>query len=105
MPLTTLWTLWPFRMFFLAVKPSMDILADRVVAGSAFGGPQWVGPFWLVSSEVEPASGTVYLWIDSNPNHPSGFVRLGPRAPSRSASDVMNLDLYITGRWWYREED
>ena len=105
MPLATLWTLWPFRVFFLAVKPSMEILADRVVAGRAIVGPQWVGPFRIVGSAFDPASGKVCLWIDSSPNHPSGFVRRGPRAPSRSASDVMNLDLYISGRWWYREED
>jgi len=105
MPLTMLWTFWPLRLFFLAVKPTMEALADRTAAGTPLGSPQWIGPFRLVGSRVVPATGNVSLMIDSNPNGPSGFVRVNPRALRRRPAEELNLDLPLGGRWWYQEED
>jgi len=106
MPLITVCTLWPFHLFFLIAKPTMKLLADQAAAGNALRGPQWVGPYRLLESRVDPVRGDVRLLIEPNPSHPSGFVRLGPRTPpKRREAEELNLDLHLGGRWWYQEED
>jgi len=106
MPLMTVCTVWPFHLFFLTAKPTMELLADQAAAGTALRGPQWVGPFRLLASQFDPATGDVRLLIEPNPSHPSGFVRFGPRTPPKRESDeALNLDLHLGGRWWYFEED
>jgi len=105
MPLITVCTLWPFHLFFLAAKPTMELLADRAAAGNALRGPQWVGPYRLLESNVDSATGDVKLLIEPNPSHPSGFVRFGPRTPKHTEAEELNLDLHLGGRWWYQEED
>ncbi|MFI5453996.1 MAG: hypothetical protein ACHRXM_00950 [Isosphaerales bacterium] len=38
MPLITVCTLWPFHLFFLIAKPTMELLADQAAAGNALRG-------------------------------------------------------------------
>ena len=80
----------------------MDILADQVVAGSALRAPRWVGPWRLLGSDL--SGGNARLLVDPDPGYPSGFVRAGPSRP-QVASEALNLDLHLWGRWWYEEED
>jgi hypothetical protein len=72
----TLWTFWPLRLAFLTVRPALDRLADQIAAGKAAGFPQWVGPFRVACSAVDPVSGNVGLMIVPNPNGPMGLVRV-----------------------------
>jgi len=72
LPLSMLLTLWPFRLAFLASRPAMDRLADRVDAGQAVTSPEWVGLFRVVGSAVDPSTGNVGLIID--PTHRVALV-------------------------------
>ena len=76
LPPVTLLTYWPLRLAFLTVRPALDRLADQVAAGKAAGFPQWVGPFRVARSAVDPVSGHVGLMIDPNPTGPMGLVRV-----------------------------
>jgi hypothetical protein len=110
LPLTMLFTDWPLRLAFLASKPALDRLADRVAAGHAPGRPVLAGLFMVVNSEVDPTTGNVGLVTDPDPSGRSGFVRVSP-APSTSPGRVrgpfynLNGDLYMGGRWRYQNED
>lgn len=76
MPLVTVTTLWPLRLAFLASRPSLDLLADRVAANQTITYPQRAGVYWFVNSKVNASSGSVGLMMDPNPSGPTGFVRM-----------------------------
>jgi hypothetical protein len=110
LPLSMLVTFWPFRLAFLASRPAMERLADRVAAGRPVIGPEWAGVFRVVGSVVDPASGNVGLVTDLNPSGRSGFVRAGAvlRPPAgRSSAPFVNLalDRRVSDLWSYVEED
>jgi len=110
LPLSMLLTFWPFRLAFLASRPAMDRLADRVVARQVVTSPEWVGLFRVVGSAVDPSTGNVGLIIDSDPSGRSGFVRVGvgPSIPAGRCSGPfydLNFDLQLRDRWWYECED
>jgi hypothetical protein len=42
---TTVLTQWPLRVSFMLHRPFMERIADRVKAGEALEGPQWIGIF------------------------------------------------------------
>jgi hypothetical protein len=110
LPLSMLLTFWPFRLAFLASRPALDRLADRVVAGQAVTSPEWVGLFRVVGSAVEPSNGNIGLIIDPDPSGRSGFVRVsdGPRIPAGRSNGPfhnLNFDLQLRDRWWYECED
>jgi hypothetical protein len=110
LPLTMLFTQWPFHLAFLASKPALGRLADRVAAGHAPGRPVQAGLFMVVNSEVDPTTGNVGLVTDPDPSGRSGFVRISP-TPSTSPGRVrgpfynLNGDLPMGGRWRYQNED
>ena len=110
LPLSMLLTFWPFRLAFLASRPALDRLADRVEAGQPVTSPEWAGLFRVVASAVDPSSGNVGLIMDPAPSGRSGFVRVsvGPgMTAARSSSPFANLnfDLQLPERWWYECED
>jgi hypothetical protein len=105
LPLTMLLTRWPLHLAFLASRPAMDRLADRVAAGQAITSPEWVGLFRVVGSAVDPTSGNVGLILDPNPSGRRGFVRVCSGAvmpPGRPVAPLCNLnfDLQLCDRWW-----
>jgi hypothetical protein len=109
MPGVTAWTIWPFRLEFMAEKSALERVADQIAAGQAVSFPQWAGPFRLVASRFDPGTGGVALLTDPNPGGPSGFVR-----HKGSFTDLDNCHSPIRGDWWhvglgegccYHEED
>jgi hypothetical protein len=110
LPLTILFTQWPFHLAFLASKPALDRLADRVAAGHAPGRPVRAGLFMVVNSEVDPTNGNVGLVTDSNSSGRSGFVRVSP-TPSTAPGRVfgpfynLNVDLPMGEGWRYQNDD
>src|SRR5262249_18622047 len=58
-PLSMLMTHWPLRLAFLASRPAMERLADRVAARQAIAGPEWAGLFRVVGSDVDLKTGNV----------------------------------------------
>jgi hypothetical protein len=107
MPLVTLWTLWPLRLAFLAARPALERLADRVTAGQTAGFPEWVGPFRLARSAVDPVSGNVGLMIDPISIGRPRLVRVRPGMPQARTGPFGWDDLCVELGWgWeYREED
>jgi hypothetical protein len=110
LPLTMLGTRWPLHLAFLVSRPAMDRLADRVAAGRAVTGPEWIGLFRVVGSAVDPAGGNVGLIIDPDPSGRSGFVRVGARSRVPAGHPVapfynLYFDLQLCDRWWYACED
>ncbi len=104
LPILTLWTLWPLHVAFLAVRPSMDRLADQVAAGKPVGFPQRVGAFLVVASSVEPVSGYPGLLIRANRYGGPGFVRVYSGATPNTHGTIVGrtFDVYLGGGWWYR---
>jgi hypothetical protein len=110
LPLTILLTSWPFHLAFLASRPAMDRLADRIAGGQRIASPEWAGLFRVVATAVDPSSGNICLVIDLDPSGRSGFVRLGaaPKAPTgRPSGPFYNvyLDLKLCAEWKYECED
>ncbi|MGO9471103.1 MAG: hypothetical protein ACLQIB_05890 [Isosphaeraceae bacterium] len=110
LPLTILFTQWPFHLAFAASKPALNRLADRVAAGQAIRRPVRAGFFTVVSSAVDPASGNVGLITDPDPSGRSGFVRLSLHpntSPGRVGGPFYNLngDLQMGEGWRYQSED
>jgi hypothetical protein len=110
LPFTMLLTCWPLRLAFLASRPAMERLADRVLAGPAVAGPEWVGLFRVVGSAVDPASGNVGLITDPHPSGRSGFVRAGastgaPAGPPIGPFYNLWSDRQLDDRWWHECED
>ena len=109
-PLTMVFTDWPLRLAFLASKPALDRLADRVAAGHAPGRPVRTGLFMVVKSKVDPTTGNVGLVSDSDSSGRSGFVRVSPTSstsPGRVSGPFYNLnvDLQMGESWRYQNED
>jgi hypothetical protein len=110
-PLTMLVTPWPLRLAFLASRPAMERLADRVAAGHAISRPEWAGLIQVVGSATDPGTGNVVLITDPNPSGRSGFVRLDPSAQVKGGRGYygpffnLNINEHMDGRWWYQEED
>jgi hypothetical protein len=110
-PLSMPLTLWPLRLAFLASRPAMERLADRVAAGQSVTSAEWAGVFRVVGSALDPASGNIGLITDTNPAGRSGFVRLSPtvqrNGPFWNYRPFFNLNFneHMAGRWWYRNED
>ncbi len=108
MPAVTISTLWPLHLTFLAFRPSLERLADRVEAGHMIVSPHWVGPFRLSESAVGSDLKTVGLFIDPNPGGRTGFVRVHSETPEVHRFDLLigtdtNVEL---GRGWsYRQDD
>jgi hypothetical protein len=110
LPLSMLLTRWPFHLAFLASRPAMDRLADRVAAGQSVTNPEWAGLFRVVGSAVDPASGNVGLIIHPDPSGHSGFVRVGVGPSVRMGPPIgpfynLAFDLPLRNRWWYECED
>jgi hypothetical protein len=110
LPLSMLLTFWPFRLAFLASRPALDRLADRVESGMPVTRPEWAGLFRVVASAVDPSSGNIGLIIDADPAGRSGFVRVsvGPGMPAARSNGPyynLNFDLRLPESWWYECED
>jgi hypothetical protein len=110
LPLTMLFTQWPFRVAFLVSRPALDRLADRVATGMAPGGPVRAGLFIAVNSAVDPTTGNVGLITDPNSSVRTGFVRVSPPAGTSSGGASgpfhnLNSDLPMGGGWRYQTED
>jgi hypothetical protein len=107
LPLATMGTLWPLRLAFLVARPALERLADGAAAGQALAGPQWAGPYRLVQSAVDPASGEVALMTDPNPSGAKGFVRVNPGIPWDRRGPILgtDLDVELGWGWEYRQDD
>jgi hypothetical protein len=115
LPITMILTFWPLRLAFLASRPALDRLADRVETGQDILRPGWAGTYLVVSASAEPMrivdgtpegrSGNILLFINTKPDGRSGsFVRVAP--DSRDA--YYHYQTYkfsdcepMGGRWWY----
>jgi hypothetical protein len=105
--LPTMFTHWPHRLAFLASRPSLNRLADRVSAGQLIQQPEWAGLFWIVGSDLDLKNGNIALITDLNPGGRSGLVRLGTNNPTNPLGPLVNLstDEALDGRWRCQEED
>jgi hypothetical protein len=110
LPLTMAFTPWPLRVAFLASKPALDRLADRVAVGQAPRGGVWAGLFMVSGSIIDPATGNIGLIIDADPSGRSGFVRFGrgfkaPQGRRHGPFYNLDFDLDMSGGWAYQTED
>jgi hypothetical protein len=105
--MATVRSLWPLHLAFLAARPALEHLADRVYAGQATGFPRWAGPFRVARTAVDPVTGNVGLMIDPNPGGPTGLVRICPGSPPdpRGPFGWDDLRVDLGWGWEYREED
>ncbi len=105
LPILTLWTLWPLRVAFLAVRPALDRLANQVAAGQPVAYPRRIGPFRIEAPAIAPVSGYVGLKVAPRGRGVNtGFVRIhGGSTPTTHGPFVgVNFDVHLGGGWWYR---
>jgi hypothetical protein len=108
MPEVTLATLWPLHLAFLAFRPRLEQLADRVETGLDIHSPLWVGPFRLTASAVDKHMKAVGLFIDPNPNGRTGFVRVRSETPEGDHFDLLigtDTNVELGRGWTYRQDD
>ena len=107
-PFSMTLTPWPLRLAFLASRPAMERLANRVGRGEGINRPEWSGVFRVVGSAIEPGTGNVGLIIDGDPGGRAGFVRLGPGVPETNTYVPfynLNFNEPLGRRWFYQSED
>jgi hypothetical protein len=108
MPAVTIATVWPIRLAFLVLRPSLERLADQVETGHAIVSPRSIGPYQLSASGCDPDSKTVGLFIDPNPSGRTGFVRVhSEEHEMQSFGWLLGTDTNIELGWgWsYRQDD
>jgi hypothetical protein len=107
LPLTMVFTQWPFRLAFLASKSALNRLAHRVAIGQTPPRPLRAGLFLVVGSTIDPSTGNVGLIVDPYPAGRSGFVRvkLGSKGRRNGPFHNLNYDLQVSDEWWYECED
>ena len=108
MPAVTLSTLWPLRLAFLAARPSMERLADRVATGQNISLDNGSGHFaWLHRRAIQTGrqSDSLSIPILADAQVSSGFMA---SSETRTALHLLigtdtNVEL---GRGWsYRQDD
>ena len=106
LPIVTLLTCWPLHMAFLIARPRLEILANRVDAGSAVL-PIRVGVFQIVGSDVDSLTGNVGLIINPARHGRTGLVRIRPGSPPDTRGPIAgsDLDVVLGGGWRYRQGD
>lgn len=85
------------RLAFLACRPTLERLADRVDAGLPVG-PRWVGPFRIVAGERRYGAVTI-LVTNPEPSGPTGFVR------SRTTPGAVFEKVRLDPNWLLYTED
>jgi hypothetical protein len=108
MPAVTFATVWPLHLAFLVFRPGLERLADRAEAGETLVMPQWIGPFRLSESAVDPDVNTVGLFIDPNPGGRTGLVRIRSYTPELDHFQLLiGTDTHVELGWgWsYRQDD
>ena len=100
-------TEWPMWIAFLASRPALDRLADRIAASEVFNRPEWAGAYRVVGADRDPANGDIRLTIDAGSSGNTRFVRVqSPTSTPGSRPQIVSLyPLSVDGRWWYEEED
>jgi hypothetical protein len=95
-------TLWPLCVAFLAVRPDLDRLADRVTASKPVRYPRRIGPFRIEAPAIAPVSGYVGLKVAPK-GIDAGFVRIHAGAtPTTHGPFVgVHFDVHRGGGWWY----
>jgi hypothetical protein len=108
LPAVTISTLWPLHLAFLAFRPSLERLADRVEGGQMIVSPHWIGPFRLSESAVDSDLTTVGLFIDPNPGGRSGFVRAHSQTLETHHFGLLigtDTNVELGWGWSYRQDD
>ena len=108
LPAVTISTLWPLHLAFLAFRPSLEHLADRVEAGQMIVSPHWVGPFRLSESAVDSDLKAVGLFIDPNPGGRTGFVRVHSATPEERRFALLlgtDTNVKLGWGWSYCQDD
>ncbi len=110
LPLVTAVTLWPLHLAFTLWWPAMDRLADQAAAGTPVALPQQAGIYRIARLDLDAGTGNVALVIDTNPNGPTGFIRINPRSPDRSGPPFgpilpTDISIQVGESWWYQVED
>ncbi len=101
-------TLWPLHLAFAISRPAMNRLADQVAAGIPVAFPCQVGVYTIVSAKRDLGKNPdVALFVDDDPNGPSGFVRsIEPRISFGHDLIVpSNYSINLDWAWDYRDED
>jgi hypothetical protein len=101
----SMFTSWPLRLAAVLSRPSMNRLANRLVAGESLTEPEWAGLYRIVAAYHEPRNGNVILVTDPDPSGRSGFVMVSD--PSQPLGQMYNLnhDVPVGGSWRYQNED
>ncbi len=107
LPVSMVATEWPMWIAFLASRPALDRLADRIAASEVFNRPEWAGAYRVVGADRDPANGDIRLTIDAGSSGNTRFVRVqSPTSTPGSRPQIVSLyPLSVDGRWWYEEED
>jgi len=106
LPLSMILFQWPFRLVFLASRPALERLADRVEAGNPPTFPVSTG-YYTVHFCAKNDEG-VYLFILPRNDNPCHFVRA--RVEVSHASPFWEYDfrdnrIDLFGRWFYIGHD
>jgi len=108
LPVVTISTLWPLHLAFLAFRPSLERMADRVEAGHMIVSPHWIGPFRLSESAVDSDLKTVGLFIDPNPGGRTGLIRVHSRTQEAHPFALLigtDTNVELGWGWSYRQDD
>ena len=102
LPASMMFSRWPIRAAFLASRPALDRLADRIAAGGTLSRPEWAGLF-LVRKAHRTVGSPAFVGLVVE--HHVWMVRtdsaeVEPKVPSPTYT---NDSLGDDGRWWLAE--
>ncbi len=99
----------PLRLAFLASRPALDRLADRIERGEQVNLPERAGVYRIVASRRDPRTGEVLLLIDDRNYTQSGFARnpkpIQPGDDNLDGPALIWLRLGLDPPWSYKYED
>ncbi|MHB0912077.1 MAG: hypothetical protein ACYC2Y_01350 [Armatimonadota bacterium] len=93
-------TMWPLRLHYLAARPALDRIADRLETGERVKTPVWAGLFRI--NEVEIYRDIPCLWVGNYPSGGVGLIRTPPDGAYR-----FNLweHIRLDDTWQFISED
>ena len=108
-PVSMMFSHWPVQVAFLASRPALNRLADRIESGESLDHPEWAGAFLIRKiSDIDAGPGNIALVILNDSTRHTRLIR----AASPSARPLIEdyepnafFRFAYDTRWWYHERD
>lgn len=108
-PVSMMFSHWPVRLAFLASRPALNRLAERIESGESLDHPEWAGAFLIRKvSDIDAGPGNLALVILNDSTRHTRLIRAASPSTRPLIEDYQPTALFRFAhdtRWWYHERD